>query len=203
MSADSDAGGPVGQRRRPQSDAVFAALVIALLAAFVLLMAPWPQLGPDESAWATSVIKVLKGRVLGQDAVMAKGPYLVLWHLLAYLATGPNVLALHLLGAAWALLTGIVVCLAALRLAGRGGLLATGLLYVAAMADPALRTNVYAEIIMALPLALGMTALAAGLSRRSAALLVLAGLCAGLAVLTKQTAVFSALAMAVRRALRE
>ncbi len=175
---------------------MFAALLVGLLALYVLMAAPWPQLGPDEAAWATSVVKVLKGKVLGREAMLAKGPYLVAWHLLAYLASGPNVMALHLLGAAWALLTGVVVCLVALRLAGRIGCLATGLLYVAALSDPALRTNVYAEIIMALPLALGMVALAVGLSRGNLALVAAAGCCAGLAVLTKQTAVFYALAMA-------
>jgi len=168
-----------------------------LLVLYVLVAAPWPQLGCDEAAWATSAVKVLNGKVLGRDAMMAKGPYLLGWHLLVYVATGPNVMALHLIGAAWALLTGVVVCLLALRFAGRTAMLATGLLYVAAVADPAVRANVYAEIIMALPLALGMIALAAGLNRGSFALVAAAGFCAGLAVLTKQTAAFSALAMAV------
>ncbi len=184
-------------KRHLQSNRVFAACLVGLLALYVLVAAPWPQLGPDEAAWSTSVVKVLAGKVLGRDAMMAKGPYLLGWHLLAYVATGPNVMALHLLGAAWALLTGVVVCLVALRFAGRVGLLATGLLYVGAMADPALRTNVYAEIIMALPLALGMMALTVGLSRSNLLLVAAAGFCAGLALLTKQTAIFYALAMVV------
>ncbi len=195
--SDVDCSKIADERRGLALNWVFGVLVGALLLLFVVVMAPWSELGCDEAAWATSVVKVLKGKVLGQEAVMAKGPYLVVWHLLVYVATGPNVMALHLIGAGWAMLTGIVICLVGLRLAGRAGFLLTGLLYAAAMADPAVRANVYPEILMVLPLALGMLALAAGLSRGNTALVGVAGLCAGLAVLTKQTAAFSCLAMAV------
>jgi len=179
-----------------ESKPVFGAAIAALVVVFFILQAPWPMLGPDESAWMTSALKVLNGKVLGRDAVMAKGPYLLLWHLGAYLLTGPNVIALHLIGAAWAALTGAVVCLLTLRLSNRTGLLAAGLLYTAAMADHALRTNVYAEVLMALPISLGFLALVHGLRTGRARWTAAAGLCVALAVLTKQTAVFYALAMA-------
>lgn len=179
-----------------ESNLVFGAAIAALALLFIVLNAPWPMLGPDESAWMTSAIKVLDGKVLGRDAVMAKGPYLLFWHLGVYLLTGPNVIALHLLGTAWAALTGAVVCLLALRLSNRTGLLATGLFYTAAMADHALRTNVYGEVLMALPIALGFIALAHALQTGRARWTAVAGLLAALAVLTKQTAAFHALAMA-------
>jgi 4-amino-4-deoxy-L-arabinose transferase-like glycosyltransferase len=184
-------------RARSAKSALFALLLIAFVVMFVVLMAPWPRLGPDEAAWATSVVKVLKGKIMGREAVIAKGPYLLIWHLLAYVGLGPNVIGLHLAGAAWALATGAVVCLAAHRVAGRTGLLATGLLYTAACGDLAVRTNVYAEILMALPLALGMLLLAKGLAERNSFFIAGAGCLGGLALLTKQTAVFSLLAMAI------
>ena len=71
-----------------ESNLVFGAAIGALVVLFFILNSPWPMLGPDESAWMTSAIKVLKGKVLGRDAVMAKGPYLLLWHLSVYLLTG-------------------------------------------------------------------------------------------------------------------
>lgn len=180
-----------------ESNLVFGAAIGALVVLFFILNAPWPMLGPDESAWMTSAIKVLKGKVLGRDAAMAKGPYLLLWHLSVYLLTGPNVIVLHLIGAAWAALTGIVVCLLTLRLSNRTGLLATGVLYTAAMADHALRTNVYAELLMALPISLGFISLVHGLRTGRVHWTAAAGLLVAVAVLTKQTAAFYALAMAV------
>jgi len=180
-----------------ESNLVFGAAIGALVVLFFILNSPWPMLGPDESAWMTSAIKVLKGKVLGREAVMAKGPYLLLWHLGAYLLTGANVIALHLIGAAWAALTGAVVCLLTLRLSNRTGLLATGLLYTAAMADHALRTNVYAEVLMALPISLGFISLVQGLRTGRVRWTAAAGILVAVAVLTKQTAAFYALAMAV------
>jgi len=179
-----------------ESNRAFAAAVVALAMLFIVLNAPWPMLGPDESAWMTSAIKVLNGKVLGRDAVMAKGPYLLLWHLGTYLLTGPNVIALHLIGTLWAACTGAVACLVALRLTNRTGLVATGLLYSAAMADHALRTNVYAEVLMALPIAIGFIALTRGVRTGRLFWTATAGFCASAAILTKQTAVFYALAMA-------
>ena len=89
------------------------------------------------------------------------------------------------------------MCVAALRVAGRTGLLVTGLLYTAAMGDIAVRTNVYGEMLMALPVALGMLVLAAGLAKENRLLIAGAGFCGGLALLTKQTAAVNLLAMAV------
>ena len=64
------------------------------------------------------------------------------------------------------------------------------------MADHALRTNVYAEVLMALPISLGFISLVHGLRTGRIGWTAAAGLCAAVAVLTKQTAAFYALAMA-------
>ncbi|MFO7945299.1 MAG: glycosyltransferase family 39 protein [Armatimonadota bacterium] len=174
------------------------ALVLAGLAVvLIIVMAPMSELGCDESAWAVSVGKLLHGRVLGAGAVLAKGPYLVLAHLIPYVIFGPNVFALHLINTLWALAVGALVCVMAHRIAGRWGTVAGAVLYIGGMADPFLRFNFYAETIFMLPLAAGMLLVVSGIERKRPGAIFFAGLLGGMAVLVKQTSAVAVLAMVV------
>ncbi len=174
----------------------YALVIAVLVVAFVLLQSPRPWLGCDEAAWLTSVIKALNGKVIGQEAPLAKGPYLLAWHTAVYAALGPNVMALKIVGMLWSLLTGIVICLLAHRFAGKRGVIATAVLYIAATADPAMRDSVYAETILMLPVAAAVWLVIRGLDRRSWWHIVAGGVLSGIAVLTKQTAFLSVVALA-------
>ncbi|MFP3905337.1 MAG: hypothetical protein ACLFWB_13920 [Armatimonadota bacterium] len=180
---------------RLDSNHLFIPAICVMVILFVIINSPWPMLGGDEAAWLTSVLKVLDGKFMGREAILAKGPYLLLWHLVVYAAAGPSLLALKAVGLVWKMITGLVICLLAFRTAGREGVVATGVLYIGASADPALRTSVYAETIFALPLAAAVALIVFSHGGRNLPYLAVAGFLAGFAVLVKQTALITFLAL--------
>jgi hypothetical protein len=173
---------------------VYAFVLIGLAVAFVLTHAPEITLTADEAQWMTTVDKVLRGRVLIRDAVMAKGPYLTLWHVLATLVVGRNVIALHLAAVVWALMAGAAVVWFTARAWGRSAAAWCGVVFVCAMSHHGAHKGVYSEVLMVLPTALGMLCLLIGVAQRRRWLTVLAGVLGAAATLTKQVGAFEVMA---------
>jgi hypothetical protein len=178
-----------------QSNTVFAGVIAALIILFVLMNSPWARLGCDEAAWLTSVVKVLDGNVMGREAILAKGPYLLLWHLAVYVLTGPSCAALKIIGLLWKLAIGAVIALLAYRAAGRAGVVGAGILYIGATTDPVIRDSVYAETIFTLPVALAVVLIIYSRRGRATWQLLGAGLLLGFAVLVKQSAAITFVAL--------
>lgn len=180
---------------RAENTVSFAVAVVCLIGLFALMHPPGLSLTADEAMWMTTVDKILRGKVLIRDATMAKGPYLTLWHTVATLAFGQNVVALHLAASAWLVIAGICVVWLAKQFSGKSAAVGAAFFYVCAMAHHGARKGAYSEVLMVLPIAAGMLALSLGVRRNNSCYIALAGLCGGIAFLTKQVAVFDFMAM--------
>ncbi len=173
---------------------VYALVLVGLAFAYMLTHAPDVVLTADEAQWMTTVDKVLRGRALVRDAVMAKGPYLTLWHTLAKVGMGRSVVALHLAAALWSLLTGVVVMWFAGRAWGRGAATWSGFVFLCAMSHHGAHKGAYSEVLMVLPTALAMLCLLIGVTQRRPWLALLAGVLGAAATLTKQVGAFDVMA---------
>ncbi len=173
---------------------VYAVVLVGLALAYVLTHAPDVALTADEAQWMTTVDKVLRGKVLTRDAVMAKGPYLTLWHTLATVALGRSIVALHLAAALWSLLTGAIVMWFAKRAWGRSAAAWSGFVFLCAMSHHGAHKGAYSEVLMVLPTTLGMLCLLIGVTQKRPWLALSAGVLGAAATLTKQVGAFDVMA---------
>lgn len=173
---------------------VYGVVLVGLVLAYLLTHAPDVTLTADEAQWMTTVEKVLRGKVLIRDAVMAKGPYLTAWHTAATLLVGRSVVSLHLAAVLWSALAGACVMWFTGRAWGRSAAAWSGFVFLCAMSHHGAHKGAYSEVLMVLPTTLGMLFLLVGVRQRRPWLALPAGALGAAATLTKQVGAFDVMA---------
>jgi hypothetical protein len=166
--------------------AVLAALPVLLL--MPLFAAPFER---DQGVYGVIARGWLEGAIPYRDLWDNKGPVLFLWFAAAFGWFGENVIAPRLLAALVAGATVPFVWAAGVTLLGRRAALLAALLFATSFANLSLQANANAEVFMLLPLAAGFWAFAQGARGGRVWWFGLAGILTALAILTKQTAIWT------------
>lgn len=173
---------------------VVSALVLLVICALpVLLYLPFltEPFMRDEGLFATVGQMVLDGGVPYRDAFDNKPPLIFGWYSLSFLIFGESVWAPRLLVSL--LLSGtslLVYAQGRLMFSHRAGLIAAAAFGVS-IGFAAFETNANVEYFMLLPMVAALVVFTIGQRRGNVTWFALSGFFSGLAILTKQTAVFS------------
>jgi len=172
----------------------FLAAVLVVLAALpLLLLMPLFQapFEPDQGVYAVIAKGWLAGDIPYRDLWDNKGPLLFLWFAMAFQGLGEGSLAPRLLAAMAAAASVPFVWASGVALLGQRLALLAALLFATSFANLFLQANANAEIFMLLPLVAGFCCFAKGARGDNLPWFAAAGALTALAVLTKQTAVWT------------
>jgi 4-amino-4-deoxy-L-arabinose transferase-like glycosyltransferase len=151
----------------------------------------------DEGVYATIAQGLLDGLVPYRDLFDNKPPLVYVWYALGFVLFGESVVAPRLIAALFLSLSTLAMYGEARLLFSKGvAYLATGL-FALGSGLPLVALHANTEAYMLLPLVGSLLAFTLGLRRREGWWLVVAGVLGGVAVMTKQVAVWNVIALAV------
>ncbi|HZP26409.1 MAG TPA: glycosyltransferase family 39 protein [Dehalococcoidia bacterium] len=176
------------------------AQIILLLAICVLPMALYlPFLSEpferDEGVYATLAQGLLHGHLPYRDFFDHKPPLIYGWYSLSFLTFGENVQAPRIMAALVLSVTNFgIFQTARLLFSERIGMIAAGI-FGASVGLAALQINANTEVFMLLPLVASLLAFVQGIRDGRARWFFLAGIAGGIAVMTKQVAVWNVMVL--------
>ena len=178
----------------------FEAAVLAIIALLPLLFFALIRNNPferDEGVYATIAQGLLRDNVPYRDLFDNKPPLVFGWYALSFLLFGETVAAPRIIAAVMLSLTSVAVYAQTRLLLARGAALLAAVFFGLATGLPFVALHANTEAYMLLPLVGSLFAITMGMRGRRQWWFMLAGVCAGMAVLTKQVAVWNLLALSV------
>jgi len=167
---------------------------LPLLLLMPLFGAPFDR---DQAVYGVIARGWREGAIPYRDLWDNKGPVVFLWFVAAFTWLGENIVGPRLVAALAAGATVPFVWLSGATLLGRRAALLAALLFATSFANLFLQANANAEIFMLLPLAAGFWTFTQGARGRGLWWFGIAGILTALAVLTKQSAVWTLLGYAL------
>lgn len=170
---------------------------LALLPVLLYLPSLGAPLERDEGVYATIAQGLQNGLIPYRDLFDNKPPLVYVWYSLSFVLLGENVAAPRIVAAVLlALTTLLLLWEVRLLVSWRAAYLAA---FIFALSTGLARVGLHAntEAYMLLPLVGSLVAFTLGIRRRRAYLFFVAGLLAGLAVMTKQVAVWNLLGLLI------
>ncbi|MEO8456835.1 MAG: glycosyltransferase family 39 protein [Chloroflexota bacterium] len=182
-------------RRRQLLEAGFLALLllIPILLYLPFMHAPFER---DEGTYATIAQGLLHGKLPYRDLFDNKPPLIYGWYAISFLLFGETVSAPRLLASACLSLTGVALYQQVRLVLPKRVAVLSALLFAISTGLPMVALNANTEAYMLLPLVSSLMFFTFGLQRGGSRWFFLSGLAAGLAIMTKQVAVFNLLALA-------
>jgi 4-amino-4-deoxy-L-arabinose transferase-like glycosyltransferase len=175
------------------------ALLIAVCLLPVLLYLPslGAPLERDEGAYATVAEGILNDKVPYQDLFDNKPPLVYGWYALSFLTFGENAAAPRLFAAALLSLTVVAVFVYCRMVLPRPAAYVAAAFFGLSTGLPLVSLHANTEAFMLLPLVTSLLAFTVGMRRERLLWFVIAGALSGVAIITKQVAVWNLIALAV------
>lgn len=174
-------------------------VALVLIAALPLFFFAWFWNSPferDEGAYATVANGILNGKVPYRDLFDNKPPLVYIWYVLSFLTFGEGVASPRIVAAILLSLTTVAVYVETRLLFASGAGLMAAACFALSTGVPFVGLHANTESFMLLPLVASLLALTMGFRRRRQLWWFgLAGVLAGMALLTKQVAVWNLLAL--------
>jgi 4-amino-4-deoxy-L-arabinose transferase-like glycosyltransferase len=182
-------------RRRRLLEVAFLALLllIPILLYLPFLNMPFER---DEGTYATVAQGLLDGKLPYRDLFDNKPPLVYGWYAISFLLFGESVIAPRLLAAACLSLTAVALYHQSRMFLPKGAAGIAAFLFAISTGLPWVALNANTEAYMLLPLVLSLLCFTQGIKDGRARWFFMAGLAAGVAIMTKQVAVFNLLALA-------
>lgn len=183
-------------RRRRLLEAAFLALLllIPILLYLPFLHMPFER---DEGTYATVAQGLLQGKLPYRDLFDNKPPLVYGWYAASFLLFGETVIAPRLLAAACLSLTAVALYHQARLVLPKGAASIAALLFAISTGLPWVALNANTEAYMLLPLVTSLMFFTLGMKDGRRRWFLLAGVAAGLAIMTKQVAMWNLLALAM------
>lgn len=175
-----------------------AALILLLLSVPILLYLPFlgTPFERDEGVYATIAQGVLDGKVPYRDLFDNKPPLVYGWYAISFLVFGESVVAPRLVAAVFLSLTAVALYQQARLVLPRPAAWIGAFLFALSTGLPWVALHANTEAYMLLPLVSSLMFFTIGMKRGGHRWFFIAGLAAGMAIMTKQVAVWNLLALA-------
>jgi 4-amino-4-deoxy-L-arabinose transferase-like glycosyltransferase len=175
-----------------------AALLLLLCLIPILLYLPFlgTPFERDEGVYATIAQGLLDGKVPYRDLFDNKPPLVYGWYAISFLVFGESVVAPRLVAAAFLSLTSVVLYQQARLVVPQTAARIGALLFALSTGLPWVALHANTEAYMLLPLVSSLMFFTIGMKRGGHRWFFIAGLLAGMAMMTKQVAVWTLLALA-------
>lgn len=172
-------------------------LLLCLLPILLYLPAMGSPFERDEGAYATIAQGILDGKVPYRDLFDNKPPLIYGWYSLSFLVFGESVWAPRIVAAVLLSLTTLAVFGQAKLVMPRGVAFTAAAVFALSTGLPWVALHANTEAYMLLPLVTSLIAFTLGIRSGRLGWFVLCGALGGLAVMTKQVAVWNVIALAV------
>ena len=168
--------------------------LIPILLYLPFLSAPFER---DEGVYATIAQGVLDGKMPYRDLFDNKPPLVYLWYALSFSLFGESVFAPRIVAAIFLSITGVLLYQQARLVLPRGAAYLAATLFALSTGLPWVALHANTEAYMLLPLAGSLLFFTHGMKDRRLHSFFIAGALAGLAIMTKQVAMWNLLALAM------
>jgi len=186
---------PVFSRRALLQSAPLALLCLLPIVLYLpVLDTPFER---DEGTYATIAQGLLDGKIPYRDLFDNKPPLVYGWYAFSFLLFGENVMAPRIVAAVLLSLTALALFAQARMVFGRGVAYIATVVFVTATGLPFVALHANTEAYMLLPLVASLTAFTLGMRSGRLGWFLLAGVLSGVAIMTKQVAVWNLLALAI------
>jgi 4-amino-4-deoxy-L-arabinose transferase-like glycosyltransferase len=184
-----------GRRQRYAEAALLLLLcLIPILLYLPFLGAPFER---DEGVYATVAQGLLDGKVPYRDLFDNKPPLVYGWYAISFLLFGESVVAPRLVAAVFLSLTAVALYHQARLVMPRPAAWIGAFLFALSTGLPWVALHANTEAYMLLPLVSSLMFFTIGMKRGGSRWFFIAGLLAGMAIMTKQVAVWNLLALAI------
>jgi len=182
--------------RIPSAEVLFLLLLslIPILLYLPFLGAPFER---DEGVYATVAQGLLDGKVPYRDLFDNKPPLVYAWYAISFSLFGENVIAPRIVAAAFLSLTAVLLYQQARMVLPKGAAYCAAFLFALSTGLPWVALHANTEAYMLLPLMGSLLAFTVGMKNGRLGWFFAAGLLAGLAMMTKQVAMWNLLALAM------
>ena len=196
MDSHVDATPLPEERSRHYTEALLLLLLclIPILLYLPFLHTPFER---DEGVYATVAEGLLHGKVPYRDLFDNKPPLVYAWYSVSFWIFGESVIAPRLVAAFFLSLTGVAVFHQAKLVLPRGAAWIAAFLFALSTGLPWVALHANTEAYMLLPLVSSLMFFTMGMKREENRWFFIAGLLAGLAIMTKQVAMWNLLALAM------
>lgn len=187
---------PLFSGNRPTAELVF---LVVLAAIPVLLYLPFAGIPfeRDEGVYATVAQGLLRGEMPYRDLFDNKPPLVYLWYAISFSLFGESVYAPRIVAAAFLGVTAVLLYHQARLALPQGAAYAAAILFAISTGLPWVALHANTEAYMLLPLVGSLLAFTHGMKEEKLKWFFIAGLLAGLAMMTKQVAMWNLLALAL------
>lgn len=169
---------------------------LCLLPVLIYLPAMGAPFERDEGAYATIAQGVLQGKMPYRDLFDNKPPLVYAWYSLSFWIFGETVVAPRLIAALFLSLTTLSIFSQARMLFSREVAYLAAALFAISTGLPFVALHANTEAYMLLPMVTSLLAFTVGMRRASMRWFLLAGVLGGIAIMTKQVAVWNLIALA-------
>lgn len=173
--------------------------LLALVLIPILLYLPflWAPFERDEGVYATVAQGLLEGKVPYRDLFDNKPPLVYLWYAIGFALFGESVIAPRIVAAIFLSLTAVLLYKQARLVLPMGAAYSAAILFAISCGLPWVALHANTEAYMLLPLVGSLLFFTYGMKDGRLQSFFIAGLLAGLAMMTKQVAMWNLLALAM------
>lgn len=187
---------PLFAGNRPTAELVFL-LVLAAIPVLIYLPFSGTPFERDEGVYATIAQGLLRGEMPYRDLFDNKPPLVYLWYAISFSLFGESVYAPRIVAAASLGVTAVLLYHQARLALPQGAAYAAAILFAISTGLPWVALHANTEAYMLLPLMGSLLAFTHGMKEEKLKWFLIAGLLAGLAMMTKQVAMWNLLALAM------
>ncbi len=187
---------PAALGRMPSKEVLFLLLLslIPILLYLPFIGAPFER---DEGVYATVAQGLLDGKVPYRDLFDNKPPLVYGWYAISFALFGENVFAPRIVASVFLSITAVLLYQQARLAMPKGAAYSAAILFAISTGLPWVALHANTEAYMLLPLMGSLLAFTVGMKRGHSGWFFAAGILAGLAMMTKQVAMWNLLALAM------